>query len=402
MPSRDPLKNTPVDPRPALGLRQVINASGTMTSLGASIARPEVIAAVTEILPHFVEIDDLQRRASTAIADATGAEAGCVTACAAAGMSISIAGAMTGNSLALIEQLPDTTGLRDEVVVQAGHLCNYSAPVEQAIRLAGARVRSIGTVSEARADQLEAALSDRTAAMLFVVSHHTVQFGQISLEECAALCGANGVPLIVDAAAEYDLRGFLEHGADIAVYSAHKFLGGMTGGIVAGRKDLVRAAYLQSAGIGRGMKVGKEGIAGVIAALETWQTRDHDAERDAQRRTLDQWQKAIDGIEGVTASIVPDPTGNPVERLQLDFKPGPATRAATVAMRLAQGEPPVIVRSEMLDLNVFELDPCNLHPGEAEVVGDRLREVLREPVGNGLDLAEVRRQAHARRVAWPD
>ena len=229
------------DPRSSLGVRSVINVAGTMTSLGASIARPEVIDAVAEILPYFVEIDDLQRRASCAIADATGAEAGCVTACASAGISISIAGAMTGNNLALIERLPDVAGLRNEVIVQTGHLCQYSAPIDQAVRLTGASVRAIGSVNEARPDQLAAALTDRVAAMLFVVSHQTSQHGQISLEQAAEICRERAVPLVVDAAAEYDLRGFLARGAEIVVYSAHKFLGGMTAGIVAGRKGLVRA-----------------------------------------------------------------------------------------------------------------------------------------------------------------
>ena len=390
------------DPRPGLGVRSVINAAGTMTSLGASIARPEVVAAVADVLPQFVEINDLQRQASRVIAEATGAEAGCVTACASAGISIGIAGAMTGNSLARIELLPDTAGLRDEVVIQTGHLCHYSAPVDQAIRITGARVRSIGTINEARPDQLAAALSAQTAAMLFVVSHHTMLFGQIPLEEAAAACRERDVPVIVDAAAEQDLRGFIERGADLVVYSAHKFLGGMTGGIVAGRKDLVRAAYLQSGGIGRGMKVGKEGIVGAMTALKLWHQRDHAAERREQERVLVLWRVAVAEAADVRAAIVPDTTGNPIERLRLDFKPAAASTAATVAAALANGEPPVIVRDEFLDLNMFELDPCNLHPGEAEVVAERLRNVLATPPNALEELGEMKRRALAKRLAWPD
>src|SRR6185437_15732386 len=106
--------------------------------------------------------------------------------------------------------------------------------------------------------------SDATAAGVFVVSHHVVDYGQVPLKRFAELCHAKGVPVIVDAASEYDLHGFLASGADLVVYSAHKFLGGPTAGIVAGRKSLVRATFLQNCGIGRGMKVGKEGIAGAI------------------------------------------------------------------------------------------------------------------------------------------
>ena len=116
-----------------------------------------------------------------------------------------------------------------------------------------------------------------------MISHHTVQYGLMPLDEFVSVCHARGVPVIVDAASEYDLTGFLATGADIALYSTHKFLGGPTGGIVAGKPDLVRAAFLQNVGIGRGFKVGKESIAGTIAALEAWETRDHAASARAKR-----------------------------------------------------------------------------------------------------------------------
>src|SRR5262245_19620008 len=114
-----------------------------------------------------------------------------------------------------------------------------------------------------------------TATALYVVSHHVVRYGQIPLSTFADICHRRGVPVVVDAASEYDLRGFLKAGADLVVYSGHKFLGGPTSGIVAGRKDLVNAAYLQNYGICRGMKIGKESIVGLIATLEAWERRDH-------------------------------------------------------------------------------------------------------------------------------
>ncbi len=394
----------PTDPHDKLGVRRVINVAGNMTSLGASIAKPEVIEAVADILPHFVEIDDLQRRASQAIAKATGAEAGCVTACASAGVSISVAGAMTGANLAAIEALPDTAGLRDTVIVQLGHLCHYSAPIDQAVRLTGARLRTIGSVNEARPDQLAAALDENVAAMLFVVSHQTMQHGQIPLSECVRICRTANVPVIVDAAAEMDLSGFLSDGADIAIYSAHKALGGMTGGIVAGKTPLVRAAYLQNAGIGRGMKVGKEGIAGTIAALDAWAKRDRDAEWAAQQHTLTLWREAVAPYNAIKTQLVDDPTDNPIQRLRLAFQ-GDSNAAATFAARLAQGDPPVIVRDEFLDRNCFELDPCNLHPGEAEIVAERLQqeaESAGEAGAGGQTLTELRQASLARRLAWPD
>ncbi len=401
------MNKTRSDIRARLGLRPVINADGTMTALGASIVVPEAIQAAADILPEWVEINDLHRKASAVIARATGAEAGFVTASASAGITLAIAGAMTGADLARVEQLPDATGMKDEVVIQMGHMTGYGAPIEQAVRLAGAKVAPIGNVTDARLYQLEAKLTERTAAALYVVSHHTVQYGQLPLEVFAAACRAKGVPVIADLASEYDLKGFLAAGADIAIYSAHKFLGGMTAGIVAGRKDLVRATFLQNSGIGRGMKVGKESIVATMAALEAWARRDHQAVRAQERVYLDLWVAKFAGLPGVTAEIIPDPTNNPLDRLKLSVDPERAgTTAWDLADALAAGSPPVIVRDHEVERGFFQLDPCNLHPGEAEIVAERVVAELtaaRARNDKPRRTAAERRQARFKRLlAWPD
>jgi D-glucosaminate-6-phosphate ammonia-lyase len=398
---------TKPDIRGRLGLRPVINVSGTMTSLGASIAVPEAIRAAAEILPEWVEINDLHRKASKVIAEATGGEAGFVTASAAAGMTLAIAGAMTGADLARIEQLPDATGMKDEVVILMGHMTGYGAAVEQAIRLAGARVVPVGNVTDARSYQLSAKIGERTAAALYVVSHHVVHYGQIPLDAFAAVCHAKGVPVIADLASESDLKGFLVAGADVAVYSAHKFLGGMTAGIVAGRKDLVRATFLQNSGIGRGMKVGKESIVAAMAALEAWGRRDHASIRARERRYLDLWMKAFSCVPGVKAETIPDPTGNPIDRLKLSIDPELAgTTAWDLADALAAGDPPVIIRDHEVELGFFEMDPCNLHEGEETIVASRVvaeLEAARARNDKPTRSAAERKVARFERLLrWPD
>ena len=364
--------------RARLGLRPIINVSGTMTALGASIMVPEAIAAMAAIAPEFVEMDALFRKASQVIARLTGAEAGLVTASCASGIALSIAGAMTRDDLLAVERLPDDTrGLKTDVLILTGHMVSYGAPVDQSIRLPGGTTVPVGTVSSAATYQLENSISDRTAAALYVVSHHTVQYGMIPLKTFAAICRAKDVPVIVDAASEYDLRGFLADGADIVIYSGHKFLGGPTTGIVAGRKDLVRAAYHQNRGIGRGMKVGKESVAGVMAALEAWETRDHAGIRAREQAALNLWLSAFQGIAGLHAFIIPDPTGNPLDRLQVDVRPESGFSAASLAAALAAGDPPIIVRNHEVERGHFFLDPCNLHPGEAEIVARQVSHVLR-------------------------
>jgi len=398
---------TAPDFRPGAGLRPIIDVSGTMTALGAASVEPDAIVAMTAILPHFVEIDDLQRQASRVIARLTGGEAGFVTASCAAGMTLTVAGAMTGPDIATIERLPDTAGLKNEVALMTGHAVNYGAPVEQAIRLAGAVPVLIGQATSAERYQLEAMLGQRTAAALYVVSHHTVQYGLIPLRTFCETCHAANVPVIVDAASEYDLRGFLAEGADLAIYSAHKFLGGPTGGLVAGRKDLVRAAFLQSRGIGRGMKAGKESIHGAIAALEAWERRDHASIRARERGHLALWQQALQGRPGVTATIEPDPTGNPVDRLRIALRPNEAHITAwDLADALARGERPVIVRDDEVDFGYVELDPCNLHPGEEVIVAQRLGEELDTALRSNAIIATPLEQRRSRRIEalrrWPD
>ncbi|NZD49925.1 aminotransferase class V-fold PLP-dependent enzyme [Rhizobium leguminosarum] len=395
------------DIRPSLGLRPVINVSGTMTSLGASIVVPEAISAMASILPHFVEINDLQRKASGVIARLTGGEAGFVTASCSAGISLAVAGAITGNNLLTIERLPDVVPEKNEVLVQMGHVVSYGAPVDQAIRLAGGKVVLVGQATSTHRFHMENAITDKTAAAVYVVSHHVVDYGLLNLKEFVEIAHAKGVPVIVDAASEYDLRIFLEQGADIALYSGHKFLGGPTSGIVAGRKELVRHAFLQNMGIGRGMKVGKESIFGVMAALEAWENRDHAGIRERETGYLNLWKRTLDGRPGLTVLIEPDPTNNPLDRLRLIVDPEQAHITAwDLADALAKGSPPIIVRDHEVEHRYFYLDPCNLHPGEETVVAERLAQELdKARASNEIIATPIENRSRHRfdgALRWPD
>ncbi len=395
------------DLRARLGIRPVINVSGTMTSLGASIVVPEAIAAMAEILPHFVEINDLQRKASGVISRLTGGEAGFVTASCSAGISLAVAGAITGPDLLAIERLPDVTPEKNEVLVQMGHVVSYGAPVDQSIRLAGGKVVMIGQATSTHRYHMENAITERTAAAVYVVSHHVVDYGLLHLSEFVEIAHARGIPVIVDAASEYDLRKFLSAGADVALYSGHKFLGGPTTGIVAGRKDLVRNAFLQNMGIGRGMKVGKESIYGVMAALEAWEKRDHEAVRARESGYLALWSEALKDRPGVTALIEPDPTDNPLDRLRVIINPVEAHITAwDLAAALRAGSPPIIVRDHETEHNYFYLDPCNLHPGEEAVVAERLAAELNKARASNEIIAtpieDLSRHRFDGMLRWPN
>ncbi|MGN8171868.1 aminotransferase class V-fold PLP-dependent enzyme [Agrobacterium sp. 22117] len=395
------------DIRTKMGLRPVINVSGTMTSLGASIVVPEAIEAMAAILPQFVEINDLQRKASAVIARLTGGEAGFVTASCSAGISLAVAGTITGPDLLAIERLPETSTPKNEVLVQMGHMVSYGAPVDQSIRLAGGKVVMIGQATSTHRYHMENAITDRTAAAVYVVSHHVVDYGLLNLKEFVEIAHAKGVPVIVDAASEYDLRLFLEQGADIALYSGHKFLGGPTSGIVAGKKELVRNAFLQNMGIGRGMKVGKESIFGVMAALEAWEKRDHVDIRERETGYLNLWKETLSDRPGITALIEPDPTNNPLDRMRVIVSPQEAHITAwDLAARLRSGPTPIIVRDHEVEHHYFYLDPCNLHPGQERIVAARLAEELDKARASNEVIAtpfeDLSRHRFDGALRWPD
>ncbi len=395
------------DIRPKIGLRPVINVSGTMTSLGASIVVPEAIEAMAAILPQFVEINDLQRKASAIIARLTGGEAGFVTASCSAGISLAVAATITGPDLLAIEKLPETSTPKNEVLVQMGHVVSYGAPVDQSIRLAGGKVVMVGQATSTHRYHMENAITDRTAAAVYVVSHHVVDYGLLNLKEFVEIAHAKGVPVIVDAASEYDLRIFLEQGADIALYSGHKFLGGPTSGIVAGKKDLVRNAFLQNMGIGRGMKVGKESIFGVMAALEAWEKRDHAGIRERETGYLNLWKEALSSRPGITALIEPDPTNNPLDRMRVIVSAQEAHITAwDLAARLRSGPTPIIVRDHEVEHHYFYLDPCNLHPGQERIVAARLAEELDKARASNEVIAtpfeDLSRHRFDGALRWPD
>ena len=351
------------------GLTPVINACGKMTRLSNARALPEVIRLASESLEHFFLADELQALASRRIAAFSGAEAGCVTACAAAGITLSVAAAMTGTDPALVERLPDTEGMKNEVVIQKGHAVNFGAPITQMIRLAGARPVEAGNVNGTTPAQMAAAIGERTAAVLFVVSHHTAQYGCVPLAETVRIAHARGVPVIVDGAAQsFNLRRIVAAGADLAVCSGHKYLSGTVSGLVCGRRHLVEAVLMQNQGIGRPMKVGKEGIFGLIAALEARERLDVAAFSAEVRERVEKVRAGLAGRPGVTIAVAEDPNGNPFCRARVFVDGAAAGLDARAVVRAAAGHrPAVILRGHHVDEGYFDVDVVELNPEELEI-----------------------------------
>ena len=362
-------------------LTPTINACGKMTHLAGAAVLPEVAEVVNAALPRFFDLDELQTRAGEVIARATGADWGCVTACTAAGLTLGVAASMTGQDSGKVGQLPDTSGMPNQVVIQKGHCVNFGAPVTQMIRLAGATVVEVGTVHNTSETPIRHALCDRTAAIMAVVSHHSVRYGCVPLERVAAIAHEHGVPLIVDGAAQsFNIRKIIEAGADVAVCSGHKYLSGTTAGVVVGRRDLVEAVMLQNRGIGRPMKVGKEGIFGVIAALEYRMKLDVNGWEDEQNRKMNRIISRLGDIDGISLSVDSDPNGNPFSRARVAVDAGRlGLTASAISQAMADDEPSIRLRAHHVDEGYFTVDAMELSDEEVELTCDRLIGLMSAP-----------------------
>lgn len=388
-----------------LGVRTVINASGTLTRLGGSRMSSEVLAAMVEAAASFVHIDELQARAGEVVAEVTGAEAGYVTSGASAALALGAAACVAGMDVCKMDRLPDTTGMRSEIVVQRGHRNSY----DHAIRSVGVTFVEVGYLGFPGAGgtlpwQLDEAITERAAAVACPILDTP---GTLTLPEVAEIAHAKGVPVLVDAAAELppraNLRRFLREGADLVAFSGGKAIGGpQASGILAGRADLIASVALQHQdmdvrpgtwnrrawlgegrlagiphqGFGRAMKVGREEVVGLITALRIYAAGDDAA--DAAR-----WDALLDVIEEGVAKIAHVAVRRecsasfPVPKLVLDLDEAAAGFTADdVVNALQAGDPGIAVGESHAGMGRLLVGSQGLAPGEAELVRDRLRSVL--------------------------
>lgn len=364
------------------GLQDLIVATGNFTELGGSLMPGEVLEAMLDAARSFVDIRALNERAGQVIADVTGAEAGYVTSGAAAGLVLGTAACMTGSDPAAIQQLPDTAGLKNEVVIHKSHSSHYN----RMVRLTGAKVKEVGYGTHRTLPwQLESALDEKSAAIVYLVSQILVSQTALPLPEVLRIARAKGVPVIVDAANELppvgNLRKFVEMGADLVIFSGGKDLQGpQPSGFICGRQDLIAACALNGApnhGIGRPMKVGKEEIVGLVAALKRYVRLDHQAR-------IASWEQMValivDGLADIgqlrVSRVFPDYTGRPVPRAWLTWDEGTVGLSKREVLEaLAQGSPVIRVMEEYSGKGLL-IDPTTLLDGQEAIVAERLRTIF--------------------------
>ena len=388
------------------GVPTIINVSGASTRVGGALMPGVVVDAMAAAAAESVSMVELQAGASRYIAAVTGAEAGYVTAGASSALTLGAAAIMAGLSPAAMDRLPDTTGLRSEFIIAREHRNGY----DHAARVAGASLVEVGMnevvanagVRRTEAWEYEAAITDRTAAIYYGQG----PLSEPPLAEVVEVARRHGIPVLVDAAGELppkeNLRAFIGAGADLVAFSGGKALRGpQSSGILCGRRDLIASVALQHLdmdeffeiwdpprdlipknelpgiprhGIGRGFKVAKEEVIGLLAALRNFVEGGLEESFEQQRRYL---EYVVDGLSGLPVDPVVDvpEEGSPVLRIELD-EPALGMTAFEVSHRLKSGEPRVFVQEVGLPAGVLTVHPLNLDQPRTEALTEALRRAI--------------------------
>jgi L-seryl-tRNA(Ser) seleniumtransferase len=388
-----------------LGVRTIINANGPSTRLSGGVMRPEVAQAMVEASQHCVEMADLQARASEIIAEITGAEAGLVTSGAAAGLLLGAAACVTGLDAGRMNRLPDTREMVNEIVMVRSQRNFY----DHMVRAVGVRLIEVGLPNryagagarDPEAWEIADVLSERTAAVHWVAGPNA----RPALEQVVEVAHAAGVPVLVDAAAQLppaaNLRRFIQAGADLVVFSGGKAIGGpQAAGILCGRRYLVMAAALQNLdldvlyemweppahfidktrlkglpqhGIGRGCKVGKEEIVGLLTALRLFVEEDAATRRARWRGLMQELADGLDGLPHASVHLL-DEGELPLFALDLDATAG--VSALELMKRLEHGTPAVFANPSAIDRGRILFGPVSLKDGQPAQIAERLRAAL--------------------------
>jgi L-seryl-tRNA(Ser) seleniumtransferase/D-glucosaminate-6-phosphate ammonia-lyase len=327
-------------------------------------------------LRNFVVIEELMDYAGRVIAKKTGAEDGCPTSGAASGLVIATAACIAGCNLGLIERIPDTEGLKNEIILQKGQSINFGGSITQMLRLGGGVPVEAGCSNKVERDNIESAINEKTAALLYVKSHHAVQKGMVSMEAMAELAKKYSLPLIIDAAAEEDLCKYIAMGADLVLYSGGKALSGPTSGMIAGKSHYIAACKMQYKGVGRAMKVSKEAMAGLITALEEYDpARGNPGE---QKKRMQFVCGELGHIKGLNCRVTQDEAGREIYRAEIHVGPEAGMNAAKLNELLKKGDPAIYMREYYVNQGILSIDPRPLFDGQEKIIIDRIKSCLSE------------------------
>ncbi len=358
-----------------LGVRPFINAAGTYTAMTASLMPEEVVDAIEYASKHYVMLDELHDKVGERIASLVHSEAAMVTAGAASALTLGTAAVLTGTDRQKIVDLPDLTMMKSEVIIQKSHRFGY----DHAVRNCGVTLVEVET-----REDLERAINPKTAMMLFYNNNN--KEGKIQDEEFVQLGKKHGVPTFNDAAADVppveNLWKYTKMGFDLVTFSGGKGIRGpQSAGLLLGRKDLIAAARLNAPPngntVGRGMKVNKEEMLGMLAALELYLEKDHEKEGREFDKRAEEIRKAATSVPGVTAEVFVPEVANHVPHVRITWDAAAlGITANNVVTALRDGEPSIGTRAENRALVV---GVWMMRSGEDKTVARRIRQVLEQP-----------------------
>ncbi len=358
-----------------LGVRPVINAAGNQTVRGGSTPSALVRKAMEEANASFVEMSELLEKSGEHIASLLGVEAAYSTAGCYTALVLCSAAVMTGNDPDKRSQLPDTTGLKNEILLQKKQKYGY----DRAFTVPGSKLKYVGDSDGATAEQLSRAIGPNTAAVAYLVQPD--QGNAIPLEEVVEIAHKRNVPVISDAAAQiYPLDYFRRNAqaADLVCFGGKYFNSPHSTGFVCGKKDLIEAVtahgFIGPRPFGRGMKVDRQEIIGLVAALDAWFDMDHEKRSQEQDRRYATIAQKLAGIENVSTKVVPG-RGHSLSSLRVTFNPEALGKdAKQVVKELNAGNPRIRVAAhgnEALGINAY-----TLNEGEEHIVASTLRDLL--------------------------
>lgn len=366
----------------SIGVTPIVNCRGTYTIITGSQTLPEVKRAMEEASRAYVHMDELMEAVGQRLAELTKAEWGIVTAGCAAALTHATSACISGGDPEKMQRVPNLTGLKNEVVVPRYSRNEY----DHAVRMLGVKMIEVVTAAE-----FEAALGPQTA-MVMILSCPAAEKGELSIQNACSMARRKGVPVVVDAAAETLTipNIHLAQGANMVAYSGGKCLRGpQAAGLLLGQKDLVRAAWINSAPhhtFGRSLKVGKEEIMGMLAAVEMWVKRDHDAEWKQWQAWLDHIAEQAVQVAGVTSEILqPEDLSNHAPRLRLNWDAARlGITGAEVEEILWHGQPRIAVNEgsgTRADGAVSSITvmPYMMMPGDSKIAAEAIHRVLANP-----------------------
>ena len=374
-----------------LGVRPVLNAQGNRTLLGGSTPSASVRALMEEAEEYYVDMGELMDSVGQRIAGMLGVEAALVTSGCSAALAVGAAACMTGNDLAKIDRIPDVTGMPHEFIIQRQLRMKY----DRCMTIPGGKLVTVGDREETRAEHIEAAIGPNTAAIHYLAPGDR-QPGALPLDAVIKIAHSHNLPVVVDAAGEVypteKLSRYVNMGADLVAYGAKYFGAVNSSGILTGRRDLVEAARshsfigfeaTQASSFGRPMKVDRQEVIAVYAALREWLTTDHESRFASYEARISELRAALEGIPHI--QLATDPEQGPPEGLAVNLDAEKLGKtAAQVSAELRAWNPSIWVRAPagggpddyLPGQNYFIVRMPTLKAGGEKVIAERLKQIL--------------------------